>query len=71
MKDISLGLDELITLAQTRFERLRGATTIHPLETGRTLRYIYLALSGIEYQLTPLKEGDRRVFEEELTKKET
>jgi hypothetical protein len=71
MRNMSLGLDEMITLAESRLERLRGATTAHPLENGRTFHYIYLVLSEIEDQLTPLNEGDRRTFEEELTKKES
>jgi len=69
MRNISLGLDEMITLAQSRLERLRGAMTAHSLENGRTLHHIYLVLSEIEDQLTPSNEGDRLKFEEELTKK--
>ena len=48
MKNISLGLDEMITLAQSRLERLRGAITVHPLENGRILHHLYTVLSYIE-----------------------
>lgn len=69
--DFTLG--EMITIAQNRLEGLRNCRTgmvTLPIENGKKLRSVYIVLSEIEDQLTPLNEMDKVVFEEELTKKE-
>jgi hypothetical protein len=71
MNKIDLTLDEMITVAQSRLEKLRDKRTgvlSMPIENGTALRRIHEVLTEIQSRLTPFDEGNRRIFEEELAK---
>jgi hypothetical protein len=70
MSKVDLALEEMITIAQSRLERLRDNRSgfTQPIENGRILRRIYDVLAEIQDRLTPSNEANKKTFLDELNR---